>query len=90
MCLKIRLPKMPKMVMAMMGFKKILLTTEIAILKRGVGVASIEITSVDRLLPISISTKLMGFKIAKLMGAIRYRYEAYSGCVFSYKAATEK
>lgn len=69
--------------MNIIGFRKILLLTEITNLQRfpfNVEVAlSILLMLIgerfwfDLLLPISISTKLIGFKMAKLIGAIRYR-----------------
>lgn len=87
-----------------MGFIKILFVTDTASLKRSLCILVVEVVndelaspftlnSVSLLFealcfPISINTKAMGFKIAKLIGAIKYKYEAYSGCVFLYNAAT--
>lgn len=83
----------------MIGLVKIFLATEKTSLNRSLlmDIGSPELfmlrvlvpnSTLVRLFPISIKTKLMGFKMARLIGAIKYKYEAYSGCVVLYNAST--
>lgn len=83
LCLKMKFPKTPNIVIKITGFKNIFLATITASLHffpyplDGFEIipSLINMSSSDplSLLLNSIKTKPMGFKIAKLIGAIRYK-----------------